>query len=351
MSQIEVSVIIPFCNEGPNVVFTTQAIIEELDGFCKYEVILIDNMSHDYIMHKTGDREYPVRSRAYFFSPKKQTRISTMFFRKGLVKYFQYDEAQSHWRAKNYGIQNNTGKYLFFLDAHCIMRRDSLRKMVQFLRDNEGQTYTHPMAPGKTWQVGSVHAYINYMMDSRSLEYKVQSKTFGYQFCTHQQEEYFENGQRMLRFPTKPYPVCVMSTCGMLTPRSIFDKLGLWPENIEIYSGGESYANWTQATCGYEQWIHPEAWCWHWAEKRGYCFNHHSLVKNSFIAAYVIGGEKYLSEQVQHRCEKDRPEYINQIADEVRSENAEDRKRIQSQQLVDYDTYIEWWLKHPGTWK
>ena len=167
--KTECSVIIPFCNEGPNVVFTTQAIIEELDGFCKYEIILIDNQSDWYIdcsvknermtLMEGKERAYPIRSRAFFQGPPKSKNegsfINTMFFRKGIVKYLQYDVKQGHWNAKNHGIKNSRGRFLFFLDAHCIMKRDSLRKMIQFLRNPPEE------------KIGGVHAYINYMLDSR----------------------------------------------------------------------------------------------------------------------------------------------------------------------------------------
>lgn len=364
MSQIELSVVIPFCDEGSNVIFTTQAMIEELDGFCKYEIILVDNMSHDHLITKSGSREYPTYSRDFFFHPPKGAtaeqvadqktwqKIGTMFFRKGIVKYFTYDLKQGHWNAKNHGIQNSTGKYILFLDAHCIMKRDSVRRMVQFLRDWEGKEYDHPMTPGKKWRVGGVHSFINYILDSRCLEYKPQKKSFGYQFCTHQQEEYLDDkGQRQLRFPTKSYQVCVMSTCGMMCPRNVIDELGAWHPELGIYGGGESYMNWKQSTCGYGHFIHPEAWCWHHADKRGYCYNHSDFVRNSFIAAYVVGGEKFLQQQVEARKVKERPAVIEALADDVRNKCKTEMEFIQSRQVVDFETYIDWWLLHPGIWK
>ena len=139
---MECSVIIPFCNEGQNVVFTIQSVIEELDGFCKYEIIAIDNQSDWYIdcsvknehmpLMNGNERPYKIRSRAFFEGPPGSKRagnkIGTHFFRKGIVKYIQYDEKQGHWNAKNKGIEVSTGKFVLFLDAHCIMNRDGIRK-------------------------------------------------------------------------------------------------------------------------------------------------------------------------------------------------------------------------------
>jgi glycosyltransferase involved in cell wall biosynthesis len=349
--KTEVSVIMPFCNEGPNVIFTAQSLVEELEGFCKYEIILIDNQSDWYIncsvknenmpLMEGRERPFPIRSRAFFQGPPGSKRdgstINTWLFRQGIIKYLQYDVKQGHWNAKNHGIRNSKGKYLFFLDAHCIMKRDSVRNMVQFLRDNEDE------------KIGGVHAYINYMLDSRSLEYRPQrDKFFGYQFCTHQSEEYSVDGKRKLRFPTEPYKVCVMSTCGMMSPRSVFEELGSWHPEFGIYSGGEGYINFKQSTCGYHHWIHPAAWCWHWAEKRGYQYWHKDFVRNEQIAAFVNGGEPALQFCIKGR--KSTPSVLA-IAEEVRQKCKEEREYIEGKQVETLEDYFARWVASPGVWK
>lgn len=348
---MELSVIIPFCNEVPQVVFTIQSIIEELEGFCDYEILAVDNMSSDYLRCTTdvtltgekkktitvGDKplSYPLRQRAYFQNHKGQ--INTWFFRTKKVRYLQYDKKQGHWNAKNHGIENSTGKFIFFVDAHCIMKRDSLRHMVEFLRNPPEE------------KIGGVHAYINYMLDSKSLEYMPQrGKMFGYKFCTHQSEEYFEDGIRKLRFPTKPYKVCVMSTCGMMCPRTVIDELGGWHPEFGIYCGGEGYMNYKQSTCGYHHWIHPKAWCWHWADKRGYTWNHPDYVRNEQIAAYVCGGHKALQFCIDGRGDN---EPINAIARDVVEKCTAEREFIKSRQVETLDEYWDRWEKNPGLWK
>lgn len=345
---MEVSVIIPFCNEVPQIVFTIQAMIEELEGFCDYEIIVIDNMSDEYMKCTTkatvvnkqivmlpGAREFPVRQRSYFQTAKGT--IGTWFFRTGRVKYLQYDKKLGHWNAKNHGIENSTGKFLFFLDSHCIMKRDSVRHMIEFLRDPPEE------------KIGGVHAYINYMLDSRSLEYRPQrGKLFGYQFCTHQQEEYHIDGVRKLRFPTKPYKVCVMSTCGMMSPRSVIDELGGWHPEFGIYCGGEGYMNFKQSTCGYHHWIEPRAWCWHWAEKRGYQWNHQDYVRNEQIAAYVCGGKKALEFCVEQRGGK---QVLRDIANDVIDKCSTEREFIKTKQVETLDKYWDRWEANPGVWK
>jgi hypothetical protein len=400
--QTELSVIIPFANEGSNVVFTVQALMEELNGFCKYEIILVDNMSDWYIECKVKnefvpwmenkERPYPVRSRAYFIAPpeskKAGSRISTQFFKNGPCKYFTWDVKPGHWNAKNKGIMESRGKYLFFLDAHCIMNRDGVRHMIQFLREHEGE------------KIGGIHSYINYMLDARSLEYKPQKdKFFGYQFCTHQKEEYwldrngtevevsdeirlvtraqmnppdFKRGsswqdrygsdpvvgphllpdekglflnpmwpKRYVRFPTKPYEVCIISTCGMMCPRTVIQELGPWHPEYGIYCGGEGGMVLKQATCGYGHYIQPKAICWHWAEKRGYIWNWTDHVRNEFIAAYTCGGDRALDFCVEHRGKK---EAILKIAADVREKCTDEMEFIKSKQVIGLEDYFDFWI-------
>ena len=341
---MDVSVIIPFCNEGQNVVFTAQSLIEELDGFCKYEIILVDNQSDWHIdcsvknekmpLMNGQERPYTIRSRAFFQGPPGSkndgSTIGTMFFRKGVIKYVQYDDKQGHWNAKNKGIEVSSGQYLLFLDAHCIMSRDSVRKMVEFLR--------HPPEE----KIGGVHAYINYMLDSRSLEYRPQKdKFFGYQFCTHQ---YTKGGHKR----TEPYKVCVMSTCAMMCPRTVIDELGGWHPEFGIYCGGEGYMNFKQSTCGYHHWIHPECVCWHWAEKRGYQYWHKDFVRNEFIAAYVCGGERALQFCIEGRGNK--PVH-HELADDVKEKCKAEREFIKSRQVETLEEYFDRWTANPGIWE
>jgi hypothetical protein len=259
-----------------------------------------------------------------------------MFFRKGTIKYIQYDEKQSHWNAKNAGVMASKGKYLLFTDAHTIFNRDGVRHMVKFLR--------HPPEE----KIGGVHAYINYMLDARSLEYKPQKdKFFGYQFCTHQRWERQENGKRVLYDPDKPYKVCIMSTCGMMSPRSIFHELGGWNPEYGSYCGGEGGMVLKQATCGYHHWIQPKAICWHWAEKRGYAWRHDDYVRNEQIAAYTCGGERALQFCIDGR--KNTP-VINEIANDVRAKCSGEMEYIRERQVEELEHYFDRWVANPGTW-
>jgi hypothetical protein len=128
----------------------------------------------------------------------------------------------------------------------------------------------------------------------------------------------------------------------------VIEELGGWHPEFGIYCGGEGYMNYKQSTCGYHHWIHPKAWCWHWAEKRGYSWNHSDYVRNEQIAAYVCGGRKALKFCTDSRGGN--PAIIS-LAENVIEMCAEEREFIKARQVETLDEYFDRWEKNPGVWK
>jgi len=217
---MDCSAIITCCNEYPKVLFTVQSIIEELRDFGNFEVIVVDNKSTD-------------RTKEYF----KNNRHPN-------IKFFEYDKKYSHWQAKNLGVEKAKGKYLFFLDAHCIVGRGSLIKMKVFLENMEDNGM----------KIGGVHMLHSPILMEKKFQHASQPK-FIYRFRVA------EVGK------DKPYEVFGMSTCGMMSPKKVFNKLGGWNKELGQKWGGEAYINLKQATCGYPQFIHPEARYFHYKGK------------------------------------------------------------------------------------
>jgi glycosyltransferase involved in cell wall biosynthesis len=276
-----ISAIVPACNEYPQIFFTVQSLLNEGAD----EVIVIGN--------KCTDKTTP------YFSNLRNPK----------VKYFVRDDKLSHWQAKNLGIEKSSGDVLFFCDAHCIIQ--GLQKLANFIKDG----------------MGGVHCVINYMLDPHDLIYAIKPEKFGYSFCSAPKS-------------AEPYKVPVMSTCGMMVSRKVVEELGGWNTELGIYGGGESYLLWKHTTCGYDHWVCPKAHCWHYAEKRGYSWNYNDYVRNTFIAAYCIGGEQWLNQQVEQRKEKDRPNVIDGIADDVRTVCKADRDFIAGKQVKTFDDFV-----------
>lgn len=300
--MMDLSIIISACNEMPHLLYTVQSIMEELDGYCKYEIIIVDNLSTDGIEK--------------FFKVNLEKSIT----------YVKYDAKKSHWNAKNKGIELAKGRNVFFIDAHCIMGRDALRKQIEFLDNFNGK-------------IGGVHCYHHPMiMKFRKFEHYPRLKFF-FRFRRGQEGEKFK----------KPYEVAHMSTCGMMCPKSVLDELGGWNKNFGTRWGGEAYMNLKHAICGYPHYIHPDTHYYHCKHNYGYTFDVKEGYRNLMIAAYCIGGDEWLNytieEFVKHKKVKSRPCFYDKLANQVKSACVEDRKFISEKQIMPLsDFYKKWGL-------
>jgi len=284
-----ISAIIPCCNEYPQVLFTVQSILEAGAD----EVIVVSNMSTD----KTNS----------YFNTLRNPR----------VKFFIKDDQLSHWQAKNLGIEKAKGDYLFFVDAHCIINNEALSSLIEVCNET-----------------AIAHCVLHYMLDGRKLIYKPRFEQFNYRFCNEPNK-------------SEPYKVPVMSTCGMMCSRSVIDKYGGWNKELGIYGGGEAYINWKLSVCGVDHIIQPKARCWHYAEKRGYSWNYLDYMRNEFIAAYCVGGEKWLGKLIEQRKQKG-SDPIDETAMDVIAKCKDDREFIEKNQVMTFDEYVDNWEKNHG---
>ena len=297
---MDCSVVISACNEKNHLLYTIQALLEELRGYCKFEIIVVDNLSND------GTEK--------FFKHNKE---------KG-VKYIKYGKKKSHWNAKNAGIEVAKGRNIFFPDAHVIVGRDSLRKQIEFLDNFDGK-------------IGGVHCYHHPMlMNYRTFEHYPRLK-YIFRFRRAQVGEKF----------TKPYEVAHMTTCGMMCPKSVFDELGGWSKEFGTRWGGEAYMNLKHGTCGYPHYIHPDTHYYHLKHSYGYTFNSKDGYRNQMIPAYTIGGDKWLTSFVDGLCKqkgvKSRPSWYDRTGDDVKEKCKDEREFITSKQIMTLDDYYKKW--------
>lgn len=265
-----VSVVIPFCNEHPQVAFTLQSILLELRGFCTFDVILANNYTEE--VEKQGFPEDSGHS--YFDSLISDGRVTE-------VKLIRYDDKLSHWNAKNAALEVAEGELIFFCDAHIMLTPGSLRNMIQCYSDNEIN--------------GSLHLPITYLNDRPGTEliylcvHNLDQGMLHYRFTPYSNVSEYNRNNGI------PYPVPCMSTCGMLISRKIIiDRLHGWPTLLGIYGGGENYLNYVQAVLGLTPHIMPGGSIYHYAAPRGYRWNHYDWMRNRFIAAYLAGGVDFL---------------------------------------------------------
>lgn len=311
----ELSVIIPFANEYPQILFTIQNIAQELLGRVDFEIVTVSNFCEE--LKEQGvveDKGYEVVSTSEKINP--------------WLKVLKYTDKLSHWNAKNVGVANASGKFLWFCDAHCIVSRGSLYRMFKFYKKIHKELN------------GTVHLPLTYkLLESRKLVYKLVYKRdtgeVHYSFTGYKQER---SGQ----FPYYSYQVPCMSTCGMMMTKDMYTELGGWPKELGIYGGGENFLNFALAVTGKTINIFHGEPLFHHGEKRSYSYNYDDYSKNRIIATYLFGGKKLATLYTDNR--KGNKEVLQTILKDVLVSCEEHRKKIKQQQTINILEWTKEWI-------
>ncbi len=310
---MDLSIIIPGCNEFPQNAFTVQNVIATLKyAPIEFEVLYIDNKSEYKVKneHKRG-----------FLDGKARPWLKTI----------HWDDKLSHWCAKNVGIENSTGKTLLFMDAHCIVEPEAIFKMWNYYL-----AYYDDIN-------GSLHMPINYMLDRPGTELVYQ--------CLYERQKGIVHYSFRRMFERKlVHKVPCMSTCGMMISRDIMEnELGMWPWELGIYGGGENFINYTLAVLGRDVNIWPFNPIHHYAFDRGYSWNYDDWVRNRMIAIYMAGGVEWIDlfRTGLIALNKGRPEVLQKIRDDVVAKCTLQRGWIKDRSKLTID---EWWEKVKETY-
>ena len=294
-----ISVIMPYVNEWPQIVFTIRAVHEALIPY-SHEIIVVDN----YCKEVANQGSLPDRGHTRYIKKGNKNDCRFAFTEEeadalnndknydlasghleAIAKttqwlvYEKYSEKLSHWNAKNKGVQRSVGEVLLFLDAHVSPSRGSLEKAVREFADICGDT-----------EFDTLHMPLSYhILESKRLIYKPIYD--------------FGKGIAHYSFTSMPvkeetcFEVSCMSTCGMFMTRKLFDRLGGWPKGMGIYGGGENFINYVLSIIGSKKWISNYGCLHHHGDKRKYSFNWNDYHTNRMIATYLYGdydwAEKY----------------------------------------------------------
>lgn len=304
----ELSVIIPYCNEFPQNIFTIQNVAQELHGL-DFEIIAVNNFCNEAAaQNREQDAGFEVIEASATVNP--------------WLKSLHYVEKLSHWQAKNYGVAHASGHFLWFVDAHCVVARDAGRSMFQFYKDNH------------KWLNGTIHLPLTYkILESHKLIYKLVTDldkgVIDYRFTGFRESD-------------ESYEMPCMSTCGMMMTREIYNELGGWPLEMGIYGGGENFINFTLATLGRSKHIWPKGCLYHHGAKRGYNWNYNDYHRNRTIAAYMYGGPD-LAERYIMNCKGDRA-VLNSILESVLNTCVEHRNHIVGKQIISINDWLKKWI-------
>jgi glycosyltransferase involved in cell wall biosynthesis len=311
----ELSIIVPFCLEFPTVVFTLQSIAQELKNRVDFEVIAVDNFCNE-VAQQSGGKQ-PDRA---------SEQLPAVQRGNPWLKALKYETKLSHWQAKNLGVQHSSGKFLLFIDAHCVVSRDSIFNMLQYYREHHEQ------------MDGTLHLPLTYhILEWHSLIYKlVDNREAG-------EVHYSFTG---FRDSPEPYEVPCMSTCGMMMSRKLYDLLGGWPVELGIYGGGENFMNFVLAILGKTKWIMPGQPLFHHGEKRGYHWTGDDYTRNRTIATYMFGGEPWAKRFIDHR--RGSKEVLYRILNDVIDSCGQHRKQIEQYQQMSIEDWLHKWSGKEG---
>lgn len=345
----DLSIIIPYVNEYPQVMFTIRDVAESLIGRVDFEIVAVNNYCPEVELQakattaieleriqqhldKTGFKTSAVvremfgRLLTAFDEDKGSGSIRACERGHNWLKCIDYKDKLSHWNAKRVGCRAATGKYLLFVDSHCITGRDSIYDMYNYYVENEEELN------------GTIHLPLTYkILEYHKLIYKlvVERDSVGtpcglaYSFSTFRPSDV-------------PYEVPCMSTCGMMMSRKIYDEVGGWPTELGIYGGGEHFMNFTLSVLGYKKWIYPNGHLCHHGEKRGYHWNYDDNIRNRILATYLYGGTSFAQRFIS--IAKGRPEVLKRMLDGVMSKCKKQREYIKARQRLTIDD----WIKREG---
>lgn len=343
----KLSIVVPFAGEYPQALFTIRAIGESLIGKdIDFEVIAVDNWceqleaqaiqnmklilrSSDLTGGLTPEVLLEIADRAWPKVTNKNRSGDAIQAAAGhlpWLKYMKYEENLSHWQCKRIACEAAEGDIFLFIDAHCIPSADAISGMYR-----EYVNVSPANTPLWRYQMGSMHLPLTYkIMEWRWSIYKmvVEGPYHYYKFTR-------------FRPADEPYEVPVMSTCGMMLSREIYDKIGGWPKGLGVYGGGENFMNYTLAVTGHKKWIYPHGVLTHHGERRDYHYLGDDLIFNRAIAHFLFGGEglmwEYLDATVKNEDTK------RMIGDATMKVSWMQRQRIEAITTVDLKEWIDGW--------
>lgn len=298
MGKPDLSIIIPFAGEYPQVLFTVQAIAESLHGKIDFEIIVVDNHCKELENQWKAARNKvaqslirtSINSNEFFTeedileqvpavkcmqdSRKSGEALKASAGGNPWLRYMEFDQYLSHWECKRLACMEAKADTFLFIDAHCIPS-NHIAEMFDCYDSGYRNT-------------SSFHMPLTYkVLEWRRLIYKmvIENDFYGYTFTS---------------FPglqdcgTDPVEVPCMSTCGMMLSREIYDRIGGWPKGMGAYGGGENFMNYALSVIGANKYIYPQITLHHHGEKRDYHSTYDGTLFNRLLAHYLFGGENKL---------------------------------------------------------
>ena len=304
-----VSVVIPARNEFPNIVFTIQSIINDLETFLdssEFEIIIVSNCSDDEIYPKRalgGTTDYLTTRGIYW---NRTLRII-------------YDPIAGNHSARNKGIMVARGKYIFLSDGHMSYKYGYHKRMMRAI-DETG---------------GLVHGTIGWLGT-----YPVGEHTsMGYQYTIKLGEE-IKGTWNKRRLADDYFYIPAQGHCCLGFKREQFIEFDGYPKWHRCYGGGEFYLDMKWWMFGSRVSVDPQAVGYHLCAPRGYSYHHDDYIHNVLLIGHSLGMDDWVERAYINWCKKCNLDVMKKLWDEAKEEAQEDREFIAKKSVMTFNEVL-----------
>lgn len=302
-----VSIVIPARNEFPQIVFTIQSIINDLETFLKpseFEIIIVANCCNDEVYPRRalgGTVDYLMPRGIYWNRTLKVI----------------YDPLAGNHSARNKGVMVARGKYIFFSDAHMSYKRGYFKSMIETIDKTDGLVHG---------TVGWLGAYPI-------------GNSMGYQYTMKLGEEIKGTWSNRL-LTDKPFYIPLQGHCCLGMKRKQFIEFDGYPAYHRCYGGGEFYLDMKWWMFGSKVSVVPEAVGYHLCAPRGYCYHHDDYVHNVLMIGYALGMDEWTERAYLNWIRKGNKEVVDRLYAEAKEEVKEDREFIAKKRVKTFNELI-----------
>jgi len=271
-----ISIILPVRNEFPQATWTVYSIVDDVEQYDDFEVILVENACN------TENLKW-----LEWFEKCSMAR-------KGLLKVLHSDPGV--WNALRTGFNEAEGDLLLWGCSHIAVRHGSVPAMAELLR-REG---------------GICHSPMLWMGDYTSKREDYKAKLYSYKHP-------IERGWSWSK-PWTDHPFTVPSMGGgfSMATREEHEKFhGLIEPNMTISGGGETFMDLKWWLLGSKVWVHPDALYYHWAYQREWRSDETTremvasgegsnnwIMWNNLITMYCVGGDEWIQKTYGEKLER-----------------------------------------------
>lgn len=305
-----VSVIIPARNEFPQIVFTVQSIINDLETFLEpseFEIIIVANCTSDW----------------YNVSKDRRALGGTVDYLMPMGIYWNrvvkviYDPIAGNHSTRNKGVMQARGKYVFFSDAHMSYKRGYFQRMISTI-DKTG---------------GLVHGTIGW------LGAYPPGVSMGYQYTMKLGDE-IRGTWNNYKLVDDYFYIPLQGHCCLGVLREQFIEFDGYPSYHRCYGGGEFYFDTKWWLFGSTVAVDPQAIAYHLRAPRGYSYNYDDYIHNVLAIGMAIGADAWAERAYLNWMRKGRPEVMKRLWDEAKRETEEDKVFIADKRKTTFNELI-----------